>query len=231
MAVKLEKIELVVFDLDDTLYPERQFVDSGFRAVADHLAGRLNLPAAKLLADLVAAFEGGRQGAIFQAVLECNGINVSSDSQLIGELVQVYRQHRPSLTLFDDAQRALQRLRPVHKLAILTDGYLQVQSNKVQALGLEAMVDRVVYTDTWGPDAWKPAPDGFMFLQEKLSVRPGECIYVADNVRKDFVAPNQLGWQTAIVRRAGGVYDYDQRVIPAGGEPRWSISSLDELEL
>jgi len=231
LTVRLDHIDLVVFDLDDTLFPERQFVDGGFRAAADYLARRVDVPAEKLLGDMIDLFDANRRGGIFQEMLERNGIDPQSHSQLISELVETYRGHRPMLTLFDDARWALERLRPVRKLAILTDGFVHVQSNKVAALGLEPMVNKIVYTDAWGVEARKPAPDGFMFLQNEFSIAPERCIYIGDNVRKDFVAPNRLGWRTAMVLREGGVYDYDQEAIPPDGEPMWSLRSLDELEI
>lgn len=229
MPVTLKKIDLVVFDLDDTLYPERQFVDGGLAAVAVYLAGKCNLSTQQVLCDMVELFDAGQRGAIFQTVLKNR--NVDFDQALIDQAVQVYRQHRPELTLFDDAARALKALGRLKKLAILTDGYLQVQSSKAQALGLDKLVDQIVYTDTWGAQDWKPSPRGFLFLQNHFSVPPERCIYIADNVRKDFVGPNQLGWQTLIVKRPKNLYQYDQCSIPPGGQPRWSIMTLDELEL
>ena len=229
MPVTLKKIDLVVFDLDDTLYPEQQFVDGGLAAVAVYLAGKYNLSTQQVLGDMVELFDAGQRGAIFQTVLKDR--NMDFDQALIDQAVQVYRQHRPELTLFDDAARALKALGRLKKLAILTDGYLQVQSSKAQALGLDKLVDQIVYTDTWGAQDWKPSPRGFLFLQNHFSVPPERCIYIADNVRKDFIGPNQLGWQTLIVKRPENLYQYDQCSIPPGGQPRWSIMTLDELEL
>ena len=55
-------IRLVLFDLDDTLYPERDFVLSGFRAVAACAASEVGLPPRQVLRALLASFRQNRQG-------------------------------------------------------------------------------------------------------------------------------------------------------------------------
>ena len=43
-------IKAALFDLDDTLYPERSYVESGFRVVSDFLAKRFGLDRGALAA-------------------------------------------------------------------------------------------------------------------------------------------------------------------------------------
>jgi len=229
MPVALHDTQLLVFDLDDTLYPEMQFVKGGFRAAAGMLAEKLKLPAETLFDQMSRLLQEGRWGSIFQDLLVRHGRG--NDPEMVERLVEVYRRHEPKLSLFDDAARALRRLQGRRRLAVLTDGYLAVQQRKVRALGLEPMVDAVVYTDTWGRDHWKPDPKGFEYLQRRFSTRPERCMYVADNVKKDFIAPNRLGWTSVIIRRRESVHPYSRDLIPPQGEPDHSIDSLDELRL
>ena len=65
---RLSGIRAVVFDLDDTLYPERSFAYSGFEAVAEWLKGRMSCrfdPAARM----VELFEKGDRGQVFDRLL------------------------------------------------------------------------------------------------------------------------------------------------------------------
>ena len=39
---------------------------------------------------------------------------------------------------------------------------------------------------------------------ETFAGRPDGFVYVADNPRKDFIAPRALGWRTVRIRRRGG---------------------------
>ncbi len=189
-----------MFDLDDTLFPESQFVLSGFRAVADHAAAKHSLlgfyePAAEL-------FAAGRRGNIFDAVL--NGLGVPATPELVKEFVAVYRDHLPRIQLFPDVLPVFEALKPSGQLAILTDGYHATQRNKVTALGLAERVAQVVYSDALGREHWKPHGLPYQKVMEGAGCSGGECVYVGDNPLKDFVTARKLGWLTVRIRRPGG---------------------------
>ncbi len=227
-------IALVAFDLDDTLYPERAFVRSGFRVVSDYLQreGVVDRP---LLAGFEAAFDAGVRGDVFDRVLRAAG--VEPDAALVRSLVEAYRSHRschgfvrPDIRLFDDADRALGRLAGQGiRLALVSDGPLAAQAAKVEALGLAARMDAVILTDAWGPAFWKPHPRAFVELARRLAVEPRACLYVADNPEKDFDGPAAAGWQPSVwVRRGEGVCrdaaPPDERLLSA------TVASLDDLD-
>lgn len=216
-----------MFDLDDTLYPEHQFVRCGFRAAAG-LLNRLYDPHADYLSAMLADFDAGHRGDIFNRVLRRWGLPESSDD--ITQLVSAYRQCdcRGQLTLHDDADRALTRLHGRAHLGVITDGYLHVQRNKAAALKLHERIEHIICTDQWGRSAWKPSPVAFEYLMTQYACPPASYVYVGDNVSKDFVAPNALGWHTVHIDRAGG--EYAGKACPDGGMPARQISSLDELD-
>lgn len=58
----------IVFDLDDTLYPERQFALSGFRAAARWAEREFGV--AGLDAEMVRLLDQGMLGAMFEHLLE-----------------------------------------------------------------------------------------------------------------------------------------------------------------
>jgi putative hydrolase of the HAD superfamily len=55
-----------------------------------------------------------------------------------------------------------------------------------------------------GKEFWKPHASPYEQVMKKFSCAGGECVYIADNPKKDFVTARKLGWQTVRVRRAGG---------------------------
>lgn len=92
-------ISALLIDLDDTLYDERTYVLSGFSAVAQELARRHpRLDAAALAAGMEAELDTHGRGRIFDVVLQAAGLPASP--ALIGELVGVYRDHRPAISLW-----------------------------------------------------------------------------------------------------------------------------------
>jgi putative hydrolase of the HAD superfamily len=98
------------------------------------------------------------------------------------------------------------------KLGLLTDGYIDVQRRKVNALGIRHYFDTIIYSDEWGRDAWKPSLRPFRAVLERLSVPPENAVYVADNPLKDFLGANQIGMATIRTHYTKG--DYDRFVPP-----------------
>lgn len=227
-------IALVAFDLDDTLYPERAFVRSGFHVVSDWLQeeGVVDRP---LLADFEAAFDAGVRGDVFDRVLRAAG--VEPDAALVRSLVEAYRSHRsrrgfvrPDIRLFDDADRALGRLAGQGvRMGLVSDGPLAAQAVKIEALGLAARMDAVTLTDAWGPAFWKPHPRAFVEMAGRLGVEPRACLYVADNPEKDFDGPAAAGWRPSVwVRRDEGIYC--DAAPPQGRLLAATVASLDDLD-
>ena len=217
----------IVFDLDDTLYAEREFAFSGFQAVAGAFADRLGAPVDELAARMRRLFETPQRRRVFHAVLAEDGIAEADADALVAEMIAAYRSHRPAIRLHADAAAALDRLQGRCRLGVISDGPLQMQNNKVQALGLAGRMDEIILTDQWGPEFWKPHPRAFEELARRWAVPARACVYVADNPAKDFVAPNALGWRTVLVKRPGGIYA--DRQAPEGGEPQAVIGTLDAL--
>jgi len=198
-------ITTVVFDLDDTLYDEIEYCKSGFSAVSDFLARLPRFPPAERIFDsLWRQFTSGDRTKTFNAALDELGIGC--DDKLIGELIKVYRSHTPKITLPDDSRNILDRLYGGYTLALLTDGFLPAQQLKVEILGIERYFKCIVYTEELGRDCWKPSPAGFQKLMETLNIKPENAAYVADNGRKDFIAPNQLGILTIQLIRPARIH-------------------------
>ena len=193
---------VVVFDLDDTLFPERQYVLSGFRAVDGWLREARGLTGFYDRAR--ALFEAGSRGNIFDLALAESGC--SGDGALVEELVRIYREHPPTLTLYEDARWAIDVFGARGPLGLISDGYLVGQQKKVAALGIAEAFQAVVFSDALGRDFWKPSPRPYQRIMELIPGAPGEFVYIGDNPRKDFVTARRLGWRTIQVARREGVY-------------------------
>ena len=194
-------ITTVVFDLDDTLYDEIEYCKSGFSAVAEFLANTVSsmTETKHISAALWEQFSTGNRTKTFNAVLD--ELELSYDDELILELIEVYRRHKPKITLPPNSRDALRELSTKYTLALLTDGFLPGQQLKVQALGIEKYFKSIVYTEQLGREFWKPSPVGFEKILQSLEARPENTVYIADNEKKDFIAPNKLGFATIQILR------------------------------
>ncbi len=221
----VNNIKLVVFDLDDTLYREMDFVLGGLKAVAKHLSQHDD---DAIYQKMVTMRKGGRRD-IFQQILSER--NMPSSRRNIDRLIDIYRTSDRELRLFDDAKRALIRFRrDGFSLAILTDGFLEAQQAKVKMLSLGEMVDKIIYTDSLGREHWKPSPRGFEILMEHFRAAGEESIYIADNDEKDFLAPNNLDWLSVKIERPDGVHHHKTPPTPRH-KPQLVLDSLDNLLL
>lgn len=234
----MTRIRAIVFDLDDTLFPEREYAWSGFRAVAGAFANDLG-DVSETVADLQRLFDSEKRPRVFDALLTERFGEV--DQNLLLKMIDIYRRHPPVITPYPDVEAALTRLGGRFKLGLITDGRSYTQWAKIDALRLRPRFDHIIVTSDLRPARaegekvsaeWdmfaKPNPRAFHVMTSALNVGHTACMYVADNPGKDFVAPNALGWLTVRVERPGGVY-FDKSSAD-GGQPMHTIKSLDELD-
>ena len=187
----------LVFDLDDTLYLEREYALSGFHAVDQYVRGKWAASGFYALAERL-LLEGAR-GNIFDLALADLGLDCDADT--INELVAIYRGHEPSIILLEDARWALENYAKTLPLALITDGYAITQKQKLAALDIANYFQKVIVTDELGREFWKPSNESYRIVEDFFEF-PGEsCTYVADNPSKDFVTANERGWNTVRVIR------------------------------
>jgi putative hydrolase of the HAD superfamily len=179
-----------LIDMDDTLYDEHSFVLSGYRAVSEFVAQHFNVLERDVYTALWYAFlKFGRSGA-FDRVIE----KMELEKELIPKMIGVYRNHSPEITFYPGALGVLRKLRELAPVAIVTDGAASVQRKKIESLGLEREVDRVVLCDEIG--AAKPAPDAFHYAAKSLKVDINDCVVIGDDPSHDVMAASTIGITT-----------------------------------
>lgn len=217
-------IKAVVFDLDDTLISEKEYIKSSFVHVSQ-IIKRDFLIESDVISDIMYEFSIDSK-KVFNRVLKKLGLN--DDINYIKKLVYEYRNHIPNIRLYDDAEYTLSLLKKSgFKLGIITDGYKEVQKNKIEVLNIKSIFDSIIITDEIGREYWKPHKLPYIKSSDELGVKFEEMVYVGDNVNKDFVTANSLGILTIQVQRENGVYcnvkskpQYDAKI---------KVNSLEEL--
>uniref|UniRef100_A0A7V4TFB5 HAD family hydrolase n=1 Tax=Candidatus Caldatribacterium saccharofermentans TaxID=1454753 RepID=A0A7V4TFB5_9BACT len=217
-------IRLVLFDLDDTLYPESDFVFSGFRRVAQAVEEKFGIERSLVFGLLTREFFIDRR-LVIDRVLRVLGLYCEG---LVRELVELYRTHNPQISLYEDARIVIPILKEHQMmLGIVTDGHPVTQRLKVQALQIEEYFDKIVYTWELGLNCSKPSIVPFVKILTESSVSPKEAIFVGDNLEKDFKGPKDIGMKSVQVLREG---IYKNAVAPDQSyEPDFRIFSLTEL--
>ena len=216
--------DAIVFDMDDTLYPEQEYIRSGYRAVAERLSND-SLEKGKIFDMLWDIFSHDPREKVFNTVLDRLGYDQTPE--LIQVLIRLYREHIPDIKPSEGVVELLGYLSGKYKLGLITDGYMPGQQNKVNSLGVGGFFDSIVFTEELGREFWKPAAMGFEMTAERLGVSHNKCVYIGDNLKKDFVAPNALGWKTIFYKADFQVHK--ECPVADGGDPQFSISDLQRL--
>lgn len=186
------RIRGVIFDLDDTLYSEKEYVKSGYKAVSDFLGGGYE-------EKLWSYFTSGKPAIdllLKELSRECEK----------AEVLNVYRFHKPNIQLYPGVKELLAELKSKgYKVGIITDGRPEGQRNKIEALGIE--VDDIIITDELGGIQFrKPCDIAFRIMQNRWRMNSSEMVYIGDNACKDFQAPKQLGMKSIWLRNIDSVY-------------------------
>lgn len=220
----MKTLKAFLFDLDDTLYCEHEYVRSGFRAIADFLHDQYNYLTVEMVYEaIVQEWTHNGRGKVFDNV--CSQFNIRPD---IKRLVQIYREHVPVLELYNDAKVLLNALQKrKNPTAIITDGESSVQWRKIEALNLKQLISCIIVTDDYGKENWKPSPFPYEKAAECLGVAKTDCVYIGDNPNKDFVMAKQLGMHTIRLIRPLG--DHMRTELSEEYEANEIIETLDEL--
>lgn len=214
-------VKVIVFDLDDTLYDEIEYVKSGFMAVAEHFYPKEPNAMFEVMLEIL---ERDGRGRVFDETLARFGVYSKTN---VKKALAIYRSHSPKIKLNADAKEMLEYYKMKGTpLYIVTDGNKNVQANKLKALGLDKWIKKAFVTHRYGKIHAKPSPYCFLKIAAFEGVKSEEILYIADNVNKDFVGIKKLGFRTICIRQ--GMFKYVQKSKEFLAEKE--IDSLTELK-
>lgn len=198
---------ILVLDLDDTIYDERAFVESGFAAVAAMLAPVIGVPEADLHERMAALLDEHGRGRIFDQLLAEQG---NEDPDLVADCVRTYREHSPAIGLRPEVRDLLTDLGARFPLYLVTDGDPGVQNRKIDALGIRPLFRDCLCTWSFGQEAAKPSLTCFRLIREREGAEWADLVYVGDDPSKDFVNLRKAGATTVRVHRGRCASDIAQ---------------------
>jgi putative hydrolase of the HAD superfamily len=182
----------IIFDLDDTLYPLRRFVRSGFVAVSAELERGYGIDSRKALKVLTAAMRGETCGRELQVCID----RFRLPEAIVSDLVNIIRLHQPAIRLPRVSIDAIEKLRGRWRIGVLTNGLPDLQARKVESLGLRFLVDAVVYANAVGNGRGKPALEPFQDISRKLGVPAVRTVFVGNDDRTDVLGAACAGMRT-----------------------------------
>lgn len=223
-------MKVVCFDLDDTLYKEIDYLKSAYREIAAYAAeychGCSDSPmifAAKAYDAMLAAYQNGENA--FECLNRFLGLKLP-----ISDYLQIYRNHKPRISLSEDVVQTLDTLKADGCIiGLITDGRSVQQCDKIEALGLSRWIanEDIVISEEFGSE--KPSPANYEYFMNRYP-KCRDFTYVGDNLQKDFIAPSALGWTTVCLLDDGrNVHKQDFLCVPQCNLPARIVNKLDEL--
>lgn len=208
------KVKVIVFDLDDTLYNELDYVRSGLANVALDLEPIIKISSNEIYQALLLSLAESRD-EIFDRVLKKYD---AWNDELLQQCVSSYREHTPNIKLSNEVQNLIQTLAEDFILYVVTDGHAGVQTMKLKTLGLidNPAIKKCYATYALGNEYAKPSPKCFEMICENEQCNPEDVVYIGDNPDKDFIGIRPLGFKT--IRLMQGQHSHKEVVPEADGE-------------
>ena len=206
--------KVFVFDLDDTLYKEIDFLKSGYKKIA-MIVNKNNYN--HLYNQMLSWYRSGIN--VFDKLM----INYNVSKEF---LLDIYRAHVPEIKLENDVFKLLNQLRKNRVIiGLITDGRSITQRNKLKALEIEDLFDDIIISEEFGSS--KTDERNFLFFHKKYPAK--EYIYIGDNPQKDFIVPNKLHWMTYCLLDDGRNIHPQNFSIDKHLLPKEIIKELNEL--
>src|SRR5690625_4114 len=138
------KSKTFILDLDDTLYCEYDYVKSGFLVVSELLASKSKIDHSIIYQKMVDIWREYGRGKVFDLV--CSFFSI--ENVAINQLVRLYREHVPTIQLYDDAIVFLNDQKEKgSQLGLITDGLSIMQWNKIKALKIEHYIGHIIVSN------------------------------------------------------------------------------------
>lgn len=217
MNIKVNENTSIIFDLDDTLYNEIDFLISAYKEIAKHLEPEdwKNL--------FVNMFSRYRQNLdVFEF------LSKAYNTPKI-DLINLYRLHFPNIKVKDGVLSVLQKIKNNKgKIGLITDGRSSTQNEKIKALKIQNYLDCIIISEESGFE--KPHPNNFLLADSKL--KSEVYYYIADNLKKDFITPNKLGWKTlGLIDNGLNIHSDSFKYVDDEYLPNDFIFSFNELNI
>jgi putative hydrolase of the HAD superfamily len=224
--------EHVFFDLDNTLwdyhgnalttlselYTTYELADKGIPDLASFVDAFNTINDALWIR--YAADEVSKEELRVTRFLDALGLFGITDSELAESVSDDYIDECPRKPgLMPNAMEAVKFLHSKYKLHIITNGFEEVQTIKIDHCGIRPYFDQIITSEMAGVK--KPHPDIFTFAMERSGAGAANSIFVGDNLEADIQGAQRSGMHQ--------VY-YNPAQVPHTAEATYEISDLKELE-
>lgn len=206
----MKMYKVVLFDLDDTLYLERDYVYSGYKVVANFIGEKYSLLSDDLYFKMIELSKESYSN-VFNRLF--NFYDIKIDNNELKKIIGIYKNHFPNIKLCKDSEKAINiLLEKGIRLGLITDGDSIQQRNKINALKIEKYFEKIIITDELAPNRefWKPNKKAFEITVDFFKEEPRNMLYIGDNLNKDPFGALEVGINFKQIRRKDSISYYEK---------------------
>lgn len=220
----MDKIKAFIFDLDDTLYPQKEFTRQCLLATSGYISeiSGADVDFIKINLNRILDEKGIEYKYIFNDlfdIIKFDGV------PHLKKILELFRTCKPELKLYKNTLEVLNVLKNNYRLALLTDGYEQVQHYKVKELELNDYFEEILVTFTLGEENRKPSTLPYEVMLNTLGLEAFECVYIGNDPKRDFIACKKLGMKSIRINQG----DYKDLFLEQKYEADFCVDDIIEI--
>lgn len=201
-----DQIEAVTFDLDGTLLQYERSPGE----VLKHAYDRCGIAPIFTVEEYYARYDEFAEkydsqeqlrAECFAALAAEHGADPEQGRAVAAAFTDERDQSRVEFLL--EAERVLTAASDQYQTAVITNGAADAQRQKIEALGIDTLVETVVVAGADSPP--KPATKPFEQVLTRLGVDPARAVHVGDSLDTDVAGANAVGMASLLVGATSSV--------------------------
>ena len=195
------KIEHVFFDLDHTLWDFEKNSELTFYKIFDELQFKIDVhyflevykPLNRMFWRMYREEKISKEDLRYQRLKTVfDKINFSISDDYINKISVDYINYLPNFNhLFDDTFEILEYLKNKYTLHIITNGFEEIQTKKMQSSNILQYFDKVITSESVGVK--KPNPKVFNYALELANANNKNSIMIGDSIEADIDGALNVG--------------------------------------
>lgn len=176
----LSGFSLFIFDLDNTIYNEEEYLFQAYGAICDHFAGSgRQYDKRSFLKIMLDIYNQEGRDKLFDKFLSRSGLGINN----LPECLKILRTFDPErkIKLFPETEKILKNLIDREKkVFVLTNGNPAQQRNKIRSLLWNNLDSKIIFILANEIEP-KPSPAGVVHILEITGIAKEKTIFIGDS--------------------------------------------------
>tara|TARA_Y100000741_G_scaffold360683_1_gene343314 strand:- start:329 stop:955 length:627 start_codon:yes stop_codon:yes gene_type:complete len=191
---KIKGFDIVIFDLDDTIYPQKNYDNPALMEVSKYLEKIIKLDKKKifkLLRKMKKIRRGSPPKLIFNSLLK--NLNIQNKKKIILKCITLFQNYNClELKNSKSLKNLLKRTSKKKLLFLVTNGFKKRQFNKIHNLGIKQYFRKIFILDGIKKEL-KPSISDVSYLSNLINKNQNlKSVYIGDNKDTDYKFANNL---------------------------------------